>query len=236
MSTPSNLLSIEKLCAGYGDFQALFDISLTLEAGETVAIIGSNGAGKSTFLRSLAGLIKNQPGAITFKGQAIGDLAANQVLERGIALVPEGRKLFPSLSVEENLLIGAYSNRPGPWTLARIYQLFPVLEKLRKRPGTALSGGQQQMVAIGRGLMANPHLLLCDEISLGLAPTTIKDIYAALPSIKADGTTVILVEQDINQALSVCDRFYCFQEGRVSLTGRPGDADKAQIKAAYFGI
>ncbi|WP_349016937.1 ABC transporter ATP-binding protein [Pseudomonas sp. UYIF39] len=230
------MLSIESLCAGYGDFQALFDISLTLEAGETVAIIGSNGAGKSTFLRSLAGLIKNQPGAITFKGQAIGDLAANQVLERGIALVPEGRKLFPSLSVEENLLIGAYSKRPGPWTLARIYQLFPVLEKLRKRPGTALSGGQQQMVAIGRGLMANPHLLLCDEISLGLAPTTIKDIYAALPSIKADGTTVILVEQDINQALSVCDRFYCFQEGRVSLTGRPGDADKAQIKAAYFGI
>ncbi|MEX5684756.1 ABC transporter ATP-binding protein [Pseudomonas silesiensis] len=230
------MLSVEKLCAGYDDFQALFDISLTLEAGETVAIIGSNGAGKSTFLRSLAGLIKNQPGAITFKGQAIGDLAANQVLERGIALVPEGRKLFPSLTVEENLMIGAYSKRAGPWTLARIYQLFPVLEKLRKRPGTALSGGQQQMVAIGRGLMANPQLLLCDEISLGLAPTTIKDIYAALPSIKADGTTVILVEQDINQALSVCDRFYCFQEGRVSLTGRPGDADKAQIKAAYFGI
>ncbi|MCK8666424.1 ABC transporter ATP-binding protein [Pseudomonas azerbaijanoccidens] len=230
------MLSIEELCAGYGDFQALFDISLTLEAGETVAIIGSNGAGKSTFLRSLAGLIKNQPSAITFKGQAIGDMAANQVLERGIALVPEGRKLFASLSVEENLLIGAYSKRPGPWTLRRIYQLFPVLEQLRKRPGTALSGGQQQMVAIGRGLMANPHLLLCDEISLGLAPTTIKDIYAALPSIKADGTTVILVEQDINQALSVCDRFYCFQEGRVSLTGRPGDADKAQIKAAYFGI
>ncbi len=236
MSTKENLLSIEKLSAGYGDFQALFDISLTLEQGETVAIIGSNGAGKSTFLRSLAGLIKNHPDAITFKGQAIGELAANQVLERGIALVPEGRKLFPSLSVEENLLIGAYSKRPGPWTLARIYQLFPVLEKLRKRPGTALSGGQQQMVAIGRGLMANPQLLLCDEISLGLAPTTIKDIYAALPSIKADGTTVILVEQDINQALSVCDRFYCFQEGRVSLAGRPGDADKAQIKAAYFGI
>ncbi|MDB6143488.1 MAG: transporter family protein [Pseudomonas sp.] len=230
------LLSIDKLTAHYGDFQALFDISLTLSKGETVAIIGSNGAGKSTFLRSLAGLINNQPNAITFNGKAIGDLPANKVLERGIALVPEGRKLFPSLSVEENLLIGAYSKRPGPWNLARIYQLFPVLEKLRKRPGTALSGGQQQMVAIGRGLMANPQLLLCDEISLGLAPTTIKDIYAALPSIKADGTTVILVEQDINQALSVCDRFYCFQEGRVSLTGRPGEADKAQIKAAYFGI
>ncbi|MBN3968508.1 MULTISPECIES: ABC transporter ATP-binding protein [Pseudomonas] len=230
------MLTIEKLCAGYGDFQALFDISLTLDAGETVAIIGSNGAGKSTFLRSLAGLISNQLDSIRFNGEAIGNMAANQVVERGIALVPEGRKLFPSLSVEENLLIGAYSKRPGPWNLARIYQLFPVLDQMRNRPGTALSGGQQQMVAIGRGLMANPQLLLCDEISLGLAPTTIKDIYAALPSIKADGTTLVLVEQDINQALSVCDRFYCFQEGRVSLTGRPGEADKAQIKAAYFGI
>jgi branched-chain amino acid transport system ATP-binding protein len=230
------MLSTENLCAGYGDFQALFDVNIHLEQGETVAIIGSNGAGKSTFLRSLAGLIANQPQAITFKGQPIGELGANQVLERGIALVPEGRRLFPSLSVEENLQIGAYSQRPGNWTLARIYQLFPVLEKLRKRPGTALSGGQQQMVAIGRALMSNPQLLLCDEISLGLAPTTIKDIYAALPSIKADGTTVILVEQDINQALSVCDRFYCFQEGRVSLTGRPGEVDKAAIKAAYFGV
>lgn len=236
MPISSTVLCVEQLSAGYGDFQALFDINLTLAQGETVAIIGSNGAGKSTFLRSLAGLIKNQPGAIKFMGQAIGDMAANQVLERGIALVPEGRKLFPSLSVEENLLIGAYSRRSGPWTLARIYQLFPVLEQLRKRPGTALSGGQQQMVAIGRGLMANPSLLLCDEISLGLAPTTIKDIYAALPSIKADGTTVILVEQDINQALSVCDRFYCFQEGRVSLSGRPAEVDPAHIKTAYFGI
>lgn len=236
MPISSTVLCVEQLSAGYGDFQALFDINLTLAQGETVAIIGSNGAGKSTFLRSLAGLIKNQPGAIKFMGQAIGDMAANQVLERGIALVPEGRKLFPSLSVEENLLIGAYSRRPGPWTLARIYQLFPVLEQLRKRPGTALSGGQQQMVAIGRGLMANPSLLLCDEISLGLAPTTIKDIYAALPSIKADGTTVMLVEQDINQALSVCDRFYCFQEGRVSLSGRPAEVDPAHIKTAYFGI
>ncbi|MCY1283093.1 High-affinity branched-chain amino acid transport ATP-binding protein LivF [compost metagenome] len=230
------MLTIRKLRAGYGDFQALFDIDLDLAEGETLAIIGSNGAGKSTFLRSLAGLIRNDPGAIRFKGEYIGSLPANRVLERGIALVPEGRKLFPSLSVEENLLIGAYSKRPGPWNLERIYALFPVLETLRKRPGTALSGGQQQMVAIGRALMSSPGLLLCDEISLGLAPTTIKDIYAALPSIKADGTAVILVEQDINQALSVADRFYCFQEGRVSLSGKPGEASKEQIKAAYFGL
>ncbi|MNE60259.1 High-affinity branched-chain amino acid transport ATP-binding protein LivF [compost metagenome] len=158
------------------------------------------------------------------------------MLERGIALVPEGRKLFPSLSVEENLLIGAWSGRKGAWDLQRVYRLFPVLGEVRKRPGTALSGGQQQMVAIGRALMSNPQLLLCDEISLGLAPTTIKDIYAALPSIKADGISVILVEQDINQALSVADRFYCFQEGRVSLSGRPAEASREQIKAAYFGI
>ncbi|MNF67901.1 High-affinity branched-chain amino acid transport ATP-binding protein LivF [compost metagenome] len=230
------MLVTEKLTAGYGDFQALFDISLHLEPGETLAIIGSNGAGKSTFLRSLAGLINNARNAIRFDGDPIGDLPANRVLERGIALVPEGRKLFPSLSVEENLLIGAYSGRKGAWSLPRIYALFPVLEQMRKRPGTALSGGQQQMVAIGRALMSSPRLLLCDEISLGLAPTTIKDIYAALPSIKADGTAVILVEQDINQALSVADRFYCFQEGRVSLSGTPADASKEQIKAAYFGI
>ena len=230
------MLVTEKLTAAYGDFQALFDISLNLEPGETLAIIGSNGAGKSTFLRSLAGLIRNPREAIRFEGEAIGDLPANRVLERGIALVPEGRKLFPSLSVEENLLIGAYSGRKGAWSLPRIYALFPVLEQLRKRPGTALSGGQQQMVAIGRALMSSPRLLLCDEISLGLAPTTIKDIYAALPSIKADGTSVILVEQDINQALSVADRFYCFLEGRVSLSGTPADASKEQIKAAYFGV
>ena len=230
------MLVTENLTAAYGDFQALFDISLNLEPGETLAIIGSNGAGKSTFLRSLAGLIRNPREAIRFEGEAIGDLPANRVLERGIALVPEGRKLFPSLSVEENLLIGAYSGRKGAWSLPRIYALFPALEQLRKRPGTTLSGGQQQMVAIGRALMSSPRLLLCDEISLGLAPTTIKDIYAALPSIKADGTSVILVEQDINQALSVADRFYCFLEGRVSLSGAPADASKEQIKAAYFGI
>lgn len=230
------MLTIRKLRAGYGDFQALFDIDLELAEGETLAIIGSNGAGKSTFLRSLAGLIRNDSGAIRFKGEYIGSLPANRVLERGIALVPEGRRLFPSLSVEENLLIGAYSKRQGAWNLQRIYALFPALETLRKRPGTALSGGQQQMVAIGRALMSSPNLLLCDEISLGLAPTTIKDIYAALPSIKADGTAVILVEQDINQALAVADRFYCFQEGRISLSGKPGEVSKERIKAAYFGL
>ncbi|SDN67667.1 ABC transporter ATP-binding protein [Pseudomonas jinjuensis] len=230
------MLNVQRLRAGYGDFQALFDLDLNLEEGETLAIIGSNGAGKSTFLRSLAGLIRNDAEAIRFRGEAIGALPANRVVQRGIALVPEGRKLFPSLTVEENLLIGAWGGRKGAWDVQRVYKLFPVLGEVRKRPGTALSGGQQQMVAIGRALMSNPQLLLCDEISLGLAPTTIKDIYAALPSIKADGISVILVEQDINQALSVADRFYCFQEGRVSLSGRPAEASREQIRAAYFGI
>ncbi|MCY1287597.1 High-affinity branched-chain amino acid transport ATP-binding protein LivF [compost metagenome] len=230
------MLNVQRLRAGYGDFQALFDLDLSLDEGETLAIIGSNGAGKSTFLRSLAGLIRNDAEAIRFRGEAIGALPANRVVQRGIALVPEGRKLFPSLTVEENLQIGAWSGRKGAWDVQRVYTLFPVLGEVRKRPGTALSGGQQQMVAIGRALMSNPALLLCDEISLGLAPTTIKDIYAALPSIKADGISVILVEQDINQALSVADRFYCFQEGRVSLSGRPAEASREQIRAAYFGI
>jgi len=229
-------LKISNLTAGYGDFQALFGIDLAIGEGETVAIIGSNGAGKSTFLRSIAGLLPNQPEAVEFKGEAIGALHANKVVEKGIALVPEGRRLFPSLSVEENLMMGAYSKRSGPWNLQRIYELFPILHEKRRNPGTALSGGQQQMVAIGRALMSNPELLLCDEISLGLAPTTVKDIYDALPAIQEDGTTVLVVEQDINQALAVADRIYCFQEGRVSLEGRPGEVSKDEIKVAYFGM
>ncbi|MBQ0782747.1 MAG: ABC transporter ATP-binding protein [Amphritea sp.] len=229
-------LKIQNLTAGYGDFQALFGIDLELNAKETVAIIGSNGAGKSTFMRSIAGLLKNTPDAVQFKGENIGDLPANKVVEKGIALVPEGRRLFPSLSVEENLLMGAYSKRKGPWNLNRIYELFPILKEKRNNPGTALSGGQQQMVAIGRALMSNPELLLCDEISLGLAPTTVKDIYKAFPAIQEDGTTVLVVEQDINQAMAVSDRIYCFQEGRVSLEGKPGEVSKDDIKAAYFGM
>ena len=231
-----SLLSTNNLVSHYGDFQALYGLDFEIHSKETVAIIGSNGAGKSTFLRSITGLIANSPEMVNFKGEAIGSKTPDEIVKLGIAMVPEGRRLFPSLSVEENLLLGNYSKRSGKWDLQRIYELFPILAERKNNPGTALSGGQQQMVAIGRALMSNPEVLLCDEISLGLAPTTIKDIYQALPEIQAEGTAVVIVEQDINQALSVADRFYCFQEGRVSLSGTPQDASRDQIKSAYFGI
>jgi branched-chain amino acid transport system ATP-binding protein len=231
-----SLLETRGLTAFYGDFQALFGIDVQVEAGTTVAIIGANGAGKSTFLRSIAGQLRNAPEGVLFDGLPIGGEPAHRVVGRGIALVPEGRRLFPSLTVEENLRLGGYRERAGPWDLGRVYRLFPVLRERRTAPATALSGGQQQMVAIGRALMANPRLLLCDELSLGLAPIVIRDIYAALPAVKAEGTTVLLVEQDINQALAVADRVFCFQEGRVSLVGRPSELTREQIAQAYFGL
>ena len=230
------LLRTQDLAVHYGDFQALFGIGLEVAEGETVAIIGSNGAGKSTFLRSLAGLQAPSAGRVEFAGADITGMPANRVVASGLALVPEGRKLFPSLSVEENLLIGGYAKRKGPWSLERIYRIFPDLKEKRRNPGTALSGGQQQMVAIGRALMSNPRLLLCDELSLGLAPIVVKDIYARLPEILAEGTSVVVVEQDIGQAMKVADRFYCLQEGHVSLAGKPGEVGRDQVSAAYFGV
>ncbi|MFY2822489.1 ABC transporter ATP-binding protein [Ruegeria sp. MALMAid1280] len=224
------------LTAHYGDFQALFGIDFEIHEGETVAIIGSNGAGKSTFLRSITGMLDTTGQDITFLGRPVGGTAAHRLVKQGLAMVPEGRRLFPSLTVEENLLIGAYGRSGSEWTLETIYDLFPILAERRHHGGTDLSGGQQQMVAIGRALMSNPKLLLCDEISLGLAPIVIKDIYEAVPKIKAHGATMIVVEQDVNQAMAVADRVYCFQEGHVSLTGKPGDLTREQISAAYFGL
>ena len=230
------LLRTQGLRAFYGDFQALFDVDIEVMAGETVAIIGANGAGKSTFLRAVAGALENEPDMVRFDGQAIGHRPAHDVVRMGIALVPEGRKLFPSLSVEENLLIGGDHARGGPWSIGRVYELFPVLAERRKQVSTSLSGGQQQMVAIGRALMSNPRLLLCDELSLGLAPVVIKDIYQRLASIAQEGTTLVIVEQDINRALEAADRFYCLQEGRVSLTGPAATASREAIASAYFGL
>lgn len=230
------LLETHGLTAFYGDFQALFGVDIILKEGETVAVIGANGAGKSTLLRSISGLIRNVPGHIRFEGREIGALAAPDVLQLGIAMVPEGRRLFPSLSVEENLLIGKYGRvGNGAWSLETIYDLFPVLKERRHQPGTALSGGQQQMVAIGRGLMSNPGVLLCDEVSLGLAPVVVRDIYAAFPKIRATGASIVIIEQDIGQALKVADRVYCMMEGRVTLSGTPATLSREDIHAAYFG-
>lgn len=233
------MLQIQNLHARYGDFQALFGIDFAIDAGQTTAIIGANGAGKSTFLKALAGQIAVAPESIRLDGQPIGGQGAHHIVGLGIALVPEGRRLFPSLSVEENLRIGAYtqrSRRRGPWTLARVYELFPALLEKRHAPATSLSGGQQQMVAIGRALMSNPRLLLCDEISLGLSPLVIRDIYQRLPALCAEGIAVVVVEQDIDMALRAASQVSCFMHGRVSLQGNTRALTKAQISTAYFGI
>lgn len=230
------MLSIRKLEAFYGDFQALFGIDFDIAEGETISIIGANGAGKSTFLKTICGQLAAPRDAVVYAGEGIGGRAPDEIAGKGIAMVPEGRRLFRSLSVEENLVIGAFAGRSGNWNLNRVYSLFPVLKEKRLQPGTSLSGGQQQMVAIGRALMANPRILICDEISLGLAPVVVKNIYDALPQIKSDGLAVIIVEQDIDTAMRVSDRVYCFMHGRVSLHGKSADLPKEQISGAYFGI
>ncbi len=230
------LLQTHSLVAHYGDFQALFGVDIELAEAETIAIIGANGAGKTTLMRSIAGVLRNEAAAVSYENKPIGTLSADQIMSQGIAMVPEGRKLFPSLSVEENLLIGAYGRKiSGHWSLATVYDLFPILGERRHNPGTALSGGQQQMVAIGRALMSNPRILLCDEISLGLAPIVIKDIYKAITQIKAAGASMIVVEQDISQAMAVAERVYCLMEGRVTLSGTPDTLSRDDIHNAYFG-
>jgi branched-chain amino acid transport system ATP-binding protein len=233
---PEPFLQVRDIDAYYGDFQALFGVSIKVDAGQVVAVIGANGAGKSTLLRSIAGLMHPRRGDIVFDGVPIGAVPAFDVVKRGIAMVPEGRRLFPSLTVEENLMIGAQSRRTGPWTLQRIYALFPVLAERRHVPAPSLSGGQQQMASIGRALMANPRLLLCDELSLGLAPIIVRDIYARLPEIVAEGLSLIVVEQDIVQALNAASQVYCLQEGRIALQGKASDLTRESISAAYFGV
>ncbi len=231
------LLQIKGLTAHYGDFQALFGVDLDLDQGQTLAIIGANGAGKTTLMRAVTGVARVTSGSVTLSGTEITRLAAPDILTRGVAMVPEGRKLFPSLTVEENLMIGAHARQGnGFWTLERVQSLFPILKDRRHSPGTALSGGQQQMVAIGRALMSNPQVLLCDELSLGLAPVVIKEIYAAFPQIKSSGTSIIVVEQDIGQALRVADHVHCMMEGRITLSGRPQDLSREAIHDAYFGV
>ena len=232
------LLEVDSLQVWYGDLQALYGVSLTLDEGGVLALIGANGAGKSTLLAALCGLLDGRAaGAVRFDGRAALGRPAEALAREGIALVPEGRMLFPSLSVEENLLMGTLTRRRGPWTLARVYRLFPILEQFRGRPATALSGGQQQMVAVARALLSNPRLLLCDEISLGLAPLVVEQIYAALASIRDEGSglAIVLVEQDVQRACGVADAVCCLLKGRVTLQGRADAFDHAQIARAYFG-
>jgi branched-chain amino acid transport system ATP-binding protein len=229
------LLEVDALDAFYGDFQALFDLTINVDAGETVALIGANGAGKTTFLKCLVGLIETKRGEIRFAGEPIDREPAERISRLGLSLVPEGRLLFPSLSVEENLTMGALNRRPGSWTLPRVYDLFPVLRERRRQMPNALSGGQQHMVAIGRALMSNPRLLLCDEISLGLAPLVIDQIYASFARIRAEGASIVLVEQDVKRATSASDRVYCLLKGRVTLQGPARGLALDQLSRAYFG-
>jgi branched-chain amino acid transport system ATP-binding protein len=230
------LLTVTALQSFYGDFQALYGVDIEVGRGRIVAVIGANGAGKSTLLNTLVGLNAAPREAIRFEGEAIGGLAPYKIVRRGLALVPEGRRLFPSLSVEENLRIGAQVRRRGAWTLDRVYEMFPILKERRQQPSTSLSGGQQQMAAIGRALMSNPALLLCDELSLGLAPIVVKEIYAYIRKIVAEGVSAIIVEQDIQQALKIADHVYCMLEGRVALSGPAASLTREAVAAAYFGV
>ncbi len=231
-----SLLEVEDLDLFYGDFQALFGVSLRVDEGEVVAMIGANGAGKSTLLNAIAGLRRSAADAVRFDGEPMGDRPAHRRAALGIALVPEGRRVFASLTARENLLVGAYGKRKGRWTVDRVFELFPILGQVSSRRGAVLSGGEQQALAIGRALMANPRLLLMDEISLGLAPIVVQQLYLAVPSIVADGTTLVLVEQDVTQALRIAHRAYCLLEGRISLQGSPEQLTHDQITAAYFGM
>jgi branched-chain amino acid transport system ATP-binding protein len=229
------LLTLENVDIFYNDLQAAFGVSLHVDEGETVAIIGANGAGKSTLLRAIIGLTPTRRGTIRFDGEDITRQRCDAVARRGVALVPEGRRLFSSLTVEENLLMGAARARPGPWTLRAAYDLFPAMRELRHQPASDISGGQQQMVAIGRALLTNPRLLLCDELSLGLAPKVINDIYGCFAGIRDSGISIVLVEQDTVRARSSSSRLYCLLKGRVTLAGTAQDVTMEEIKHAYFG-
>ncbi|MBL0371905.1 ABC transporter ATP-binding protein [Rhizobium sp. KVB221] len=229
------LLSIDRLSSGYGDFQALFDIGFDLEEGAVLGLVGANGAGKTTLFKAIMGLLPRSEAMVRFRGRPVGAASPHELAALGIAMVPEGRRLFRSLSVEENLRIAADHGRRGPWNIREIYRLFPVLEEKRRMPALSLSGGQQQMVAIGRALVANPALVLFDELSLGLAPIVVNDVYATMPTILASGISAVIVEQDLERSRSVSDRLVCLREGRVVLQGDAADLTKHDLTAAYFG-
>ncbi len=230
------LLEVRDLIVHHGQLRALDGISLRVLAGEVYAIIGANGAGKSTLLRTIAGLHQPTAGTVLLDGEDVTALRPERRARHGIVMVPEGRRLFASLSVEENLKVGAAYARPGPWTIERVYETFDWMRDRRGQRAGQLSGGEQQTVAIGRALVTNPRVLLLDELSLGLAPVIVQRIYGMLPQILATGLTVLLVEQDVSQALRVASRIQCLLEGRTTLEGSPGDVTAEQVEAAYFGL
>jgi branched-chain amino acid transport system ATP-binding protein len=229
------LLSIEELSVYYGQFRALFDVSMSVGDGEIVSIIGANGAGKSSLLRAIVGQAPRLTGKMQFESRELAGMRTSEIVASGIALVPEGRRLFPSLTVEENLNIGWEVGRHGGLKRDDVYAYFPVLKEKRRQRASELSGGQQQMVALGRALLADPKLLLCDEISLGLAPVIIDELYRIIPAIRDRGVSIVLVEQDITRSLAVADRFYCLLEGRVNLSGRPSETSRDVVVQHYFG-
>ena len=231
-----SVLEFQEVDVFYGDFQALFKVSFKVEEGQTFACIGANGGGKSTLLRTIAGLQRPTSGQVLFQGEPVDKHPAHDRVGMGIALVPEGRRVFPSLTVFENLQIGAYGSRKGDWNTDSVMELFPLLKPLVKRQASSLSGGEQQALAIGRALMSNPQILLLDEVSLGLAPVVIKRIYEAMVLLVGTGTTILVVEQDVQHVLTVADYVACFLEGRISLEGKPSDLSSEAITAAYFGM
>lgn len=230
----TNPLQITGVNAYYGHFQALFDIDLLVAEGETLAVIGANGAGKTTLLKALMGQVTTD-GDMTLADAPLTPLRTDERVRRGLSMVPEGRKLFPSLSVVENLQVGAVRGRPGPWSVDTVFDAFPALPGLRSRPVATLSGGEQQAVAIARGLMANPAVLLLDEISLGLAPIVVERLYDTLLAIGQTGLTMIVVEQDVGQALRVAARVHCLRAGRTVLAAPASAVTTDAVVDAYFG-
>lgn len=231
-----SLLEIEDASVYYDDFRAVHDLSLTVKEGDVFACIGANGSGKSTLLKTISGVLVPRRGRVIFDGQPIDHLATYRRVEMGISMVPEGRQVFPSLTVRENLQIGAYRRRKGPWTIDAVFEMFPILEPLEKRQASCLSGGEQQALAIGRSLMSNPRLILMDEVSLGLAPVIIGRIYDALPTLLESGCTILVVEQDVQHVLTVATHVACFLEGTIVLQGTPSELTSEQITKAYFGV
>jgi branched-chain amino acid transport system ATP-binding protein len=230
------LLSVEGLEACHGLLRAVRGISLSLADGDKLALVGANGAGKTTLLRTLAGAHPATAGVVRFDGADVTALPAHRRVGLGIALVPEGRRLFPEMTVADNLLVAGRHRRPGPWTLDTVLDAFPLLRPLRDRRAASLSGGEQQATAIGRALMTNPRLILLDEVSLGLAPVAVDTVYESLERLIATGSTVVLVEQDLQRAIRVADRVVCMLEGRIVLEGRAAELDRERITAAYFGL